>query len=125
MAWVEKDCFVVTAFYRDDLYQANETPMKEEEVFFSESEAEERKAEFEADDCFDSVYIEKEKGEFWANEEEARRTAIKKMDVGVLLATLDDEVQKLAKQNNEEWAKTVSQSYYLDIKKEIARRLKK
>ena len=50
---------------------------------------------------------------------------LKEMDVGVLLATLDDEVQKLANQSNEEWAKTVSQSYYLEIKKEIASRLKR
>lgn len=123
MAWVEKNCFVVTAFYRDELYQENETPMKEEEVFFLESEAEKCKAEFEADTDFEAVYIEEEKREFWVDEDEARRMALKKMDVGVLLATLDDEVQKLAQQSNEEWARTVSQSYYLEIKKELSRRL--
>lgn len=124
MAWVEKNCFVVTAFYRDELYQENETPMKEEKVFFIESEAEKCKEELEADTDFEAVYIEEEKREFWVDEDEARRMELKKMDVGVLIAALDDEVQKLARQSNEEWARTVSQSCYLDIRKEISRRLK-
>lgn len=69
-SWVKKKCFVVTAFYRDELYQENETPMKEEEVFLSESEAEKCKEEFEADSDFEAVYIEEEVREFWSENEE-------------------------------------------------------
>lgn len=32
-SWVKKNCYVVHAYYRDELYQNNEAPMKEEEVF--------------------------------------------------------------------------------------------
>ncbi len=68
--WVKKNCYVVTAFYRDELYQENETPMKEEEVFLSYVKAEKCKSEYEADDDFESVYIEEEVREFWADDEE-------------------------------------------------------
>lgn len=64
-SWVKKNCFVVHAYYRDELYQENETPMKEEDIFFSEGEAEKCKAEYEADDEFESVFIEEEVREFW------------------------------------------------------------
>lgn len=68
--WVKKNCYVVTAFYRDELYQEHETPMKEEEVFLSYVKAEKCKSEYEADDDFESVYIEEEVREFWADDEE-------------------------------------------------------
>lgn len=70
MAWVEKKCWVVTAFYRDELYQENETPMKEEEVFLAESRAEKCKADYEADSDFEAVYIEEEVREFWEDTEQ-------------------------------------------------------
>ena len=124
MAWAKKRCWVVTAFYRDELYQEGETPMSEEEVFLSESKAEKCKAEFEANDDFESVYIEEEVREFLVDEEEAKRLELKTMSVGVLLATLDDEVQKIAHQSNAEWTETVTKSYYLAIKNEISRRLR-
>ena len=124
MAWAKKKCFVVTAFYRDELYQEDKTPLNEEEVFFSESEAEDCKAKFEMNEEFEDAYISEDVREFWVDEDEARRIELRKMDAGVLLATLDDEVQKFANQNNEEWAKNVSKSYYLAIKNEIALRLR-
>lgn len=79
--WVKKNCFVVTAYYRDELYQENETPMKEEKVFFLESEAEKCKAEYEADDDFENVYIEEEVREFWVEK--------KKMKVKITMSNTD------------------------------------
>lgn len=67
MAWVKKNCFVVTAFYRDELCQENE-----EEVFLLESEAEKCKAEFEADTDFGEVYIQEEKREIWVEAEKKK-----------------------------------------------------
>ena len=69
MAWEKKKCWVVTAYYRDELYQASETPMNEEEVFLSERKAEQCKADFEMDEDFESVYVEEEEREFWVDNE--------------------------------------------------------
>ena len=76
MAWVEKNCFIVTAFYRDELYQGNETPMKEEVVCFLESEAKKCKAEFEAEPDFETVYIEEGKREIWVDEAKIQKTTL-------------------------------------------------
>lgn len=120
--WVKKNCYVVTAFYRDELYQENETPMKEEEVFLSYVKAEKCKSEYEADDDFESVYIEEEVREFWADDEEEEKIKISKMSDGELLASLDDEVQKLVGADNVEWAK--KKTTYTKLKNELARRLR-
>ena len=63
--WVSKRCWVVTAFYRYELYEANETPMNEEEVFLSKSKAEKCKADYEADEDIEEVCIEEDIREFW------------------------------------------------------------
>jgi len=122
-SWVKKNCFVVHAYYRDELYQENETPMKEEDIFFSENEAEKCKAEYEADDDFESVFIEEEVREFWADDDEAETIKIRNMSAAELLATLDDEVQKLVGADNVEWA-TDKKATYNKIKRELARRLR-
>ena len=123
MAWVKKHCYVVYGFYKE--CEEYSTPVgTEEAIFLLESEAEKCKIEWENSDEFKWVDIEEDERELWVDDLEARRYELKKMDIGVLLATLDDEVQKLAQQNNEEWARTVSQSYYLDIKNELGRRLR-
>lgn len=64
MKWVKKKCWVVTAFYRNDLYEANETPLNEEEVFLSESKAEKCKDEYETNEDFEAVYIDEDVREF-------------------------------------------------------------
>ncbi len=68
--WKKKNCYVVHAWYRDELYQKNATPMKEEDVVLSYAEAERLKAEYESDPDFEKVYIEEDEREFWVDIEE-------------------------------------------------------
>lgn len=68
--WEKKNCYVVHAWYRDELYQENATPMKEEDVVLSYAEAERLKAEYESDPDFEEVYIEEDEREFWVDIEE-------------------------------------------------------
>ena len=68
--WEKKNCYVVHAWYRDELYQENATPMKEEDVVLSYAEAERLKAEYESDPNFEEVYIEEDEREFWVDIEE-------------------------------------------------------
>lgn len=121
-SWVKKNCYVVHAYYRDELYQNNEAPMKEEEVFFSESKAEQCKEKYEADSDFESVDIEEEVREFWVDDDEEEKIKISQMSDGELLACLDDEVQKLVGADNVEWA-TNKKVTYQRIRNELVRRL--
>lgn len=68
--WEKRNCYVVHAWYRDELYQENETPMKEEDVVLSSAEAERLKAEYESNPDFEEVYIEEDEREFWVGVEE-------------------------------------------------------
>lgn len=66
MAWVKKKCFVVTAFYRDELYQENVTPMNEEDCVFTYEDALKLKEKYDADEDFENdALIEEEQREFW------------------------------------------------------------
>lgn len=68
--WEKRNCYVVHAWYRDELYQESETPMKEEYVVLSYTEAERLKVEYESDPDFEEVYIEEDEREFWVDIEE-------------------------------------------------------
>lgn len=65
MSWVKKKCFVVTAFYRDGLYQENETPINEELICKNESDALKAKSEFKKNDDFSEIFVVEEDHEIW------------------------------------------------------------
>ena len=66
MAWVKKHCYVVTAWYRDELYDNNETPMNEEECVFTYEDALKLKEKYDTDEDFeDDALIEEDEREFW------------------------------------------------------------
>lgn len=118
--WVKKNCYVVYAYYRDELYQNGESPMREEEVFTSYAKAEDCKKEFETDCDFESVIIEEEERELLYDDYD--KEYLNTLGYGELLAMLDDEVQKLVGDNNDEWARRKKKEY-LAIKNAIASRL--
>ena len=53
-------CYVVCAFYREDLVVCGETPMCEEELYLSYPQAERARMRFLSDADFESVYMTEE-----------------------------------------------------------------
>ena len=120
MAFRKKFCYVVYAYYKD---QEDLPDGCEEEVYVSYKAAVEAKEQWEQDLDIDYVELEEEEREIWVEEEEALAIDLKTKENGWLMATLDDEVQKLAKISNEQWPFVTSKSYYLALMNEIRRRL--
>ena len=106
--WEKRNCYVVHAWYRDELYQESETPMKEEDVVLSFAEAEHLKVEYESNPDFEEVYIEEEEREFWVDIEEKN------------VVSDEEKILEMAakiEQNKEEDSKYVEQvKRYLDGK---------
>jgi hypothetical protein len=63
--WVKRKCYVVKAWYRDELYESGETPMYEQDICISRSRAEKCREEYEADPDFEDVYMDEDVDEFW------------------------------------------------------------
>lgn len=65
MAWVKKQCYVITAFYQEKLYLENETPISEEFIRFSYDEAIKCKVDCENNDDYETVMLDEDTREFW------------------------------------------------------------
>lgn len=65
MTWVKKTGWEVTAFYKEQMYMNNETPISEEEFCLSKKQAEKAKREWEENPDIEDVDIEEVEKEIW------------------------------------------------------------